>query len=110
MARSIYQCHSLVAFQIGAIYLWVYAYNVVRISVEASLKQVGKNGSSVGNSSIASSMTEPIGFSEPLLSQVDAVTIEHNTEALPLARFEKKNQVAHCFKLSLCQFSWFKLY
>ncbi|KAL1810901.1 hypothetical protein ACET3Z_020966 [Daucus carota] len=85
--------YASLSMAIGAIYLWVYAYNVVRISVEASLKQVGKNGSSVGNSSIASSMTEPIGFSEPLLSQVDAVTIEHNTEALPLARFEKKNQV-----------------
>ncbi|XP_017255483.1 protein PIN-LIKES 3 isoform X1 [Daucus carota subsp. sativus] len=86
--------YASLSMAIGAIYLWVYAYNVVRISVEASLKQVGKNGSSVGNSSIASSMTEPIGFSEPLLSQVDAVTIEHNTEALPLARFEKKNQLS----------------
>lgn len=49
-------------------------------------------------------MPEPICFSEPLLSQNDAVTSEQNdavtseknAKALPLARFEKEPQVAYC--------------
>lgn len=90
-----------VAFQIGAIYLWVYAYNVVRISVEASLKAGQRTEISVENSSISSSIAEPISFREPLLSQNDAVTSEQKAGALPLTRSEKNTQVAYCFKISL---------
>lgn len=92
---------SFLAFQIGAIYLWVYAYNVVRMSVEASLRTTQKNRFPVGNSSVALSMPEPICSSEPLLSQTDAITSEQNAETLPLARFERKPQVAYCLR-SLC--------
>ncbi|KAL8088287.1 hypothetical protein AgCh_038170 [Apium graveolens] len=93
--------YASLSMAIGATYLWVYAYNVVRISVEESLRTTQKNRSHVGNSSVASSMPEPICFSETLVSQNDAVTSEQNAEILPLARFEKKTQVSYCLR-SLC--------
>ncbi|KAK1388683.1 Auxin efflux carrier [Heracleum sosnowskyi] len=86
--------YASLSMAIGAIYLWVYAYNVVRISVEASLKTKQQNGSPVGNSSVASSIAEPVSLSEPLISQNGAVTSEQNAEALPLTNFEKKTQLA----------------
>lgn len=89
---------AVVAFQIGAIYLWVYVYNVVRISVEANLKELQINDSSVNKSTSKSSIAQPGSFTEPLLPPKDCVTSEEHAAALPYTRFDGKTQVVYYFR------------
>ena len=79
------------ALQLGAIFLWVYVYNIVRISLEANCGDV--NGSVVSDSSTL----KPESFTEPLLSPKEYNTSEDSTDSLPLTTFGGKAKVDYCF-------------
>lgn len=86
---------AVVALQLGAICLWVYVYNILRISAQSSSK--GVNGSSVCKSTSESSIAQPESFTEPLLSPKDLIASEDHANALPCTRFDEKPQVIYCF-------------
>lgn len=99
---------NFMVFQIGAIYLWSYVYNIIRISSSRNSNEVDINDLSITKSSSESS-TVPSDISsaevtEPLLSP--------NHLALPRTRFEEKPQVAISFTihLRLLQLHNFKLW
>lgn len=79
--------------QVGAIYLWSYVYNIVRISSRNSSKEVDVIGSS-SKSSRESSGRHSQGDSEPLLSNGLPTSEDHPEELiLPSIRFDHKPQV-----------------
>ncbi|CAA2982910.1 uncharacterized transporter YBR287W-like isoform X1 [Olea europaea subsp. europaea] len=99
--------YASLSMAIGAIYLWSYVYNIIRISSSRNSKEVDINDLSITKSSSESS-TVPSDISsaevtEPLLSP--------NHLALPRTRFEEKPQVAISFTihLRLLQLHNFKL-
>lgn len=63
----------VVGLQIGAIYLWSYVYNIVRVSSRATSKAVEKYHPPyvVSTSSSESPISEPVSCTEPLLSSKD---------------------------------------
>lgn len=71
----------------GAIFLWSYVYNVIRLSLEVS-------GSSVGECTSITSTGEPESFTEPLLSPKEYNTSEDNADSLPCTRFDGSTQVS----------------
>ncbi|XP_022879011.1 protein PIN-LIKES 3-like isoform X1 [Olea europaea var. sylvestris] len=87
--------YASLSMAIGAIYLWSYVYNIIRISSSRNSEEVEINDLSITKSSTESSMT-PSGSSskevtEPLLSS--------NQLALPQTRFEEKPQVSFLDKI-----------
>lgn len=83
--------------QVGAVYLWSYVYNIVRISSSKSSKVVEIVDSPECMSSRETSISEPLSYKEPLLSSVACVVSEDHADqfALPCTRFVGKAQV--CF-------------
>ncbi|CAA3004033.1 uncharacterized transporter YBR287W-like isoform X1 [Olea europaea subsp. europaea] len=87
--------YASLSMAIGAIYLWSYVYNIIRISSSRNSKEVHINDLSITKSSSESS-TVPSDISsaevtEPLLSP--------NQLALPRTRFEEKPQVSFSDKI-----------
>ncbi|KAL2529778.1 Auxin efflux carrier family protein [Forsythia ovata] len=91
----------------GAIYLWSYVYNIIRISSSRNTKEVEINDFSITKSPKESSIV-PSGWSstEPLLSSNDITGSEDhlsehqpNQLALPQTRFEEKPQVSFLDKI-----------
>ncbi|KAI3465492.1 hypothetical protein Pfo_022155 [Paulownia fortunei] len=89
--------YASLSMAIGAIYLWSYVYNIVRVSSKRSSKEDEIIDSSVSKSSRESS-SSPSGSSwtEPLLSSSDFTEADdhENGLALPQDRFETKPQVS----------------
>ncbi|KAL1815865.1 hypothetical protein ACET3Z_018439 [Daucus carota] len=78
--------YASLSMALGAIFLWVYVYNIVRISLEANCGDV--NGSVVSHSLTL----KPESFTEPLLSPKEYNTSEDSTDSLPLTTFGGKAQ------------------
>lgn len=91
--------------QVGAVYLWSYVYNIVRISSSKSSKEVEIVDSPVCKTSRETSISEPVSYKEPLLSSEAFVVSEDHADqfAMPCTRFEVKAQV--CFQLYVFIFS-----
>lgn len=87
----------VVALQLGAIFLWVYVYNIVRISLEAN--SVDMNGSAISDSASETSTLKPDSVTEPLLLPKEYDT----SEDLPYTIFDGKSKVHYCFFTS-CSF------
>ncbi|GFZ10568.1 auxin efflux carrier family protein [Actinidia rufa] len=86
-----------VVLQVGAVYLWSYVYNIVRISSRKSSKEAEINDSPVSKSSIETSISQLQSYEEPLLSSKHFVVSEDN--ALPCTRYEVEAQVASLDKV-----------
>lgn len=74
------------ALQMGAIFLWSYVYNVIRLSIEVS-------GSSVSECTSITSAEESESFTEALLSPEEYKSSEDNADSLPCTRFDGTTQV-----------------
>lgn len=89
--------------QIGAIYLWSYVYNIVRVSSSRSSKEVEIIDSPVNKPS-RENLSSPTGSSstEPLLSSSYLIEAEdsENGLTLPQDRLECKPQVC-CSLISI---------
>ncbi|KAI8014628.1 Protein PIN-LIKES 3 [Camellia lanceoleosa] len=85
--------YASLSMAVGAIYLWSYVYNIVRISSSKSSKE------DKTNDSLESSSETPISqlqsYEEPLLSSKEFVVSDDHAHqfALPCTRFEGKAQV-----------------
>ncbi|KAK2988176.1 hypothetical protein RJ640_020658 [Escallonia rubra] len=80
--------------QIGAIYLWSYVYNIVRISSRASSIEVEIISSPHDSkSSSESSISQPESCTEPLLSSKDSVGLV-DKYALPCTTLDGKAQLS----------------
>lgn len=87
--------YASLSMAVGAVYLWSYVYNIVRISSSKSSKEVKIVDSLECMSSKETSISEPLSYKEPLLSSVACVVSEDHAAqfALPCTRFEGKAQV-----------------
>lgn len=87
--------YASLSMAIGAIYLWSYVYNIIRISSSRNSKEVEINDLTITKSSTESSMvpsgSSSIEVAEPLLSSKQL--------ALPQTRFEEKPQVSFLNKI-----------
>lgn len=87
--------YASLSMAIGAIYLWSYVYNIIRISSSRNSKEVEINDLTITKSSAESSMvpsgSSSIEVAEPLLSSKQL--------ALPQTRFEEKPQVSFLNKI-----------
>ncbi|PSR99475.1 Protein PIN-LIKES like [Actinidia chinensis var. chinensis] len=96
-------CHQIgmgyasLSMAVGAVYLWSYVYNIVRISSRKSSKEAEINDSPVSKSSIETSISQLQSYEEPLLSSKHFVVSEDN--ALPCTRYEVEAQVASLDKV-----------
>ncbi|XP_057469482.1 protein PIN-LIKES 3-like isoform X1 [Actinidia eriantha] len=96
-------CHQVgmgyasLSMAVGAVYLWSYVYNIVRISSRKSSKEAEINDSPVSKSSIETSISQLQSYEEPLLSSKHFVVSEDN--ALPCTRYEVEAQVASLDKV-----------
>ena len=72
---------AIVALQMGAIFLWGYVYNVIRLSIEVS-------ASSVSECTTITGTAEPESFTEPLLSPKEYNVSEDKADSLPCTRFD----------------------
>lgn len=81
--------------QIGAIYLWSYVYNIVRVS-SRSIKDARGKDFSVSKSSRESSTTDLGSCIEPLLSSKELALPGNDTDhyALPRSISEAKAEVS----------------
>lgn len=86
---------AVVVLQLGAIFLWVYVYNIVRISIEANSTDL--NGSAVSDNTSKTSTLKPESVTEPLLLPKEYNTSEDATDSLPYTIFDGKTQVDYCF-------------
>ncbi|KAK1362198.1 putative membrane transport protein [Heracleum sosnowskyi] len=75
---------------IGAIYLWVYVYNVLRLSVQAIPEAVD---STVGKCTMEPDIAEEGSLIEAQCSPISFVRSEDHADALPSTRFDGKHQV-----------------
>lgn len=89
--------YASLSMALGAVCLWVYVYNILRISAQSSSK--GVNGSSVCKSTSESSIAQPESFTEPLLSPKDLIASEDHANALPCTRFDEKPQLTFTNKI-----------
>lgn len=85
---------AVAALQMGAIFLWVYVYNIVRISIEAS--SIDVNGSSASEYTSETAAVKPESMTEPLLSPKKYNTSEDSEDSLPCTRFDETKQVSYC--------------
>ncbi|KAL1815864.1 hypothetical protein ACET3Z_018438 [Daucus carota] len=82
---------------IGAIFLWVYVYNIVRISAEAS--SIDVSGSSVSEYTSETSTVKTESITEPLLSSKEYNTYGDSADSLPCTRFDETEQLGLTDKL-----------
>ncbi|EXB56256.1 Uncharacterized transporter [Morus notabilis] len=87
--------YSSLSMAIGAIYLWSYVYNIVRISATSSKNSITKDFP-VSKASKESSQSDLEGSREPLLSSTKLAEPEDNSDhyALPLTVSEGKTEAA----------------
>ncbi|KAF7141020.1 hypothetical protein RHSIM_Rhsim06G0002300 [Rhododendron simsii] len=87
--------YASLSMAVGAVYLWSYVYNIVRISSRKRSKAVEIVDSPECMSPKETSISEPLSYKEPLLSSVECVVSEDHADqfALPCTRFEGKAQV-----------------
>ncbi|XAR61498.1 hypothetical protein NMG60_11015940 [Bertholletia excelsa] len=92
--------YASLSMAVGAVYLWSYVYNIVRISTSKNLSPVKVKDSSVGSSFEEVSTARAESYKEPLLSSKDCIASEdHDQFALPSTRLEGKAQVGIVGKL-----------
>ncbi|KAL8149990.1 hypothetical protein AgCh_006849 [Apium graveolens] len=82
--------YASLSLALGAIFLWVYVYNIVRISLEANCIDI--DGSAVSDSTSKTSSLKPESVTEPLLLPKDYNTTEDSTDSLPYTIFDGKTQ------------------
>ncbi|KAL6996030.1 hypothetical protein U1Q18_006165 [Sarracenia purpurea var. burkii] len=87
--------YASLSMAVGAVYLWSYVYNIVRISSSKSSKELEINDS-VSKSPREISISQSQSYEEPLLSSKDFLVSEDHADqyALPCTRFEGEAQVA----------------
>ncbi|KAK1374544.1 hypothetical protein POM88_030737 [Heracleum sosnowskyi] len=88
---------AVVALQMGAIFLWVYVYNIVRISIEAS--SIDVNDSSDNEYTSETTAVKPDSITEPLLSPEKYNTSEDSEDSLPCTRFDETKQLGFTDKV-----------
>ena len=91
LTRYLLKCFVDLPLQIGAIYLWSYVYNIVRISSKASTEVVNNVTDSKSSSE---SPESPMSCTEPLLPLKDAEDDDGDQFALPCTTFDGKAQVS----------------
>lgn len=87
--------------QIGAIYLWSYVYNIVRISSRSGTRESEANEFSISKPARESS-TSDLGVREPLLSSPKEFLIPENNKdqyALPCTRAVARSEVISSYYL-----------
>ncbi|XP_074368975.1 protein PIN-LIKES 3-like [Apium graveolens] len=82
--------YASLSLALGAIFLWVYVYNIVRISLEANC--IDMDGSAVSDSTSKTSSLKPESVTEPLLLPKDYNTTEDSIDSLPYTIFDGKTQ------------------
>ncbi|KAK6939172.1 Membrane transport protein [Dillenia turbinata] len=93
-------CHSYglayvsLSMAIGAIYLWSYVYNIVRISASNIPKEIQINGSSIGKSASESLESPKSSFIGPLLSSKDYSEDDAGHYTIACPEFEGQNEAA----------------
>ncbi|KAA8514724.1 hypothetical protein F0562_017903 [Nyssa sinensis] len=95
VCRTYGLAYASLSMAIGAVYLWSYVYNIVRISSSQSSKDVEINHS-VGKSSRETSISQSGIDEEPLLSSKECTLSKEHADqfAPPSTSFEGKPQVA----------------
>ncbi|KAM3304383.1 protein PIN-LIKES 3 isoform X1 [Capsicum chacoense] len=83
--------YASLSMAVGAIYLWSYVYNIVRISSSKSTKEVEINDSSASRSSREGSISQFGTSTESLLPS----KVPPEQLGLPSTRFDHKTQQAH---------------
>ncbi|XP_074368974.1 protein PIN-LIKES 3-like [Apium graveolens] len=89
--------YASLSMAMGAIFLWGYVYNIVRISVEAS--SVDVNGSSASEHTSETTAVKPESMTEPLLSPEKYNTSQDSDDSLPCTRFDETKQLGFTDKL-----------
>ncbi|KAK1400283.1 Auxin efflux carrier [Heracleum sosnowskyi] len=89
--------YTSLSLALGAIFLWVYVYNIVRISVEAT--SIDMNGSAVSDNTSETSTLRPESVTEPLLLPKVYNTSEDSADSLPYTIFDGKTQQGFAEKL-----------
>ncbi|PHT35358.1 hypothetical protein BC332_34944 [Capsicum chinense] len=84
--------YASLSMAVGAIYLWSYVYNIVRISSSKSTKEVEINDSSASRSSREGSISQLGTSTESLLPS----KVPPEQLGLPSTRFDHKTQVNYC--------------
>lgn len=82
--------YASLSMALGAVYLWLYVYNIVRVSSRASANEVVNIDSSVSKPSSESLISKPENCTEPLLSKDS----EDQLVALPCTRFDAQYQMS----------------
>lgn len=85
--------------QVGAIYLWSYVYNLVRVSSVPSVKETEINDSSVQKSPRETSTSDKAQVTEPLLSSKEFLASgDHQDQyTLPCTRYDGRTEVSTTF-------------
>ncbi|KAK1400285.1 Auxin efflux carrier [Heracleum sosnowskyi] len=89
--------YASLSMAMGAIFLWVYVYNIVRISVEAS--SIDVNDSSDNEYTSETTAVKPDCITEPLLSPEKYNTSEDSEDSLPCTRFDETKQLGFTDKV-----------
>lgn len=82
--------YASLSMALGAIFLWVYVYNIVRISLESN--SVDVNGSAISDSTSEKFNLKPESVTEPLLLPKEYKTSEDSADSLPYTIFDGKKQ------------------
>ncbi|KAK4484014.1 hypothetical protein RD792_011227 [Penstemon davidsonii] len=100
--------YASLSMAIGAIYLWSYVYNIVRVSSSRNSKEAEISDSSISKSSKESTLPSERTLTQPLLSSDHDVTGEVEDPeirlTLPQNEFENKPQVSGKLKQKLGTF------
>nr|GLL37112.1 protein PIN-LIKES 3-like [Ipomoea trifida]GMD03756.1 uncharacterized transporter YBR287W-like isoform X1 [Ipomoea batatas]GMD43555.1 uncharacterized transporter YBR287W-like isoform X1 [Ipomoea batatas] len=87
--------YASLSLAIGAIYLWAYVYNIIRISSSRSSKDVEINGSPISKSSGERSRLQQGSCTEPLLPSNDCIEEDYTEQnVLPSTRLKDKSQAS----------------
>ncbi|XP_022771321.1 protein PIN-LIKES 3-like isoform X3 [Durio zibethinus] len=102
-------CHSYgmgyvsLSMALGAIYLWSYVFNIVRIYSIGSINESFANDSSTGKYSREASTSEQGSCTEPLLSSKDLLISEENEKGYVLPRTSSKGKAEAIFSSKIKQ-------
>ncbi|GAV65815.1 Mem_trans domain-containing protein [Cephalotus follicularis] len=93
--------YASLSMAIGAIYLWSYVYNLVRVYSSIGAKQSNINDNSIDKSSRETSASDLASFTEPLLPSKEFLISEDRSDryALPCSRSDGKAEVAISVKI-----------
>ncbi|XP_017243873.1 protein PIN-LIKES 3-like isoform X1 [Daucus carota subsp. sativus] len=98
-----YACNSYgltyvsLSMAIGAIYLWVYVYNVLRLSIQAIPEELSV--SSIGKCTMEPNIAEQGSLIEARHSPIRFVRSEDHADALPSTRFDEEPELGFTYKI-----------